>query len=404
MTYAVEFRDGRSSTFGEGAPQFVFALRDESHLRWLLATDATSAALAFVRGDFDILGDPIAAVRYKLEQANRGWKRGWFTLLARLAPRRLESFVQSRQRACDNIRFHYDRSGEFYRQFLDSRMVYSCAYFRDPAWSIDQAQLAKLDHICRKLDLRPGERFFDIGCGWGALVIHAADAYGAQATGCTLSQNQHEYAVATVHSRSLEERVELLETDYRNITARFNKIASIGMFEHVGRRRLGAYFRKVYELLEDDGLFLNHGIVRPQFVKDNPQTYFIQRKVFPGGELPHLSDVIREAENNGFEVLDVENLRPHYALTARSWVSRLLENSEACRRAAGEETYRTWVVYLSTFTVNFEDGQTEVHQVLFAKRGKARKARLTRDYMYHEGCHSPVLSACSSRSPAAETV
>lgn len=174
--------------------------------------------------------------------------------------------------------------------------------------------------------------------------------------------------------------VTVQEIDFRDITGRFDKIASVGMFEHVGRRRLLSYFRKVNELLESDGLFLNHGIVRPQFVGDGSQTLFLQRKVFPGGEVAHLSDVIRAAELAGFEVLDVEDLRPHYALTCRAWVESLRQNEAACLAAVDRETYRTWLLYLAGSAASFEDGLTSVCQLLLAKRSRPTR-RLTRDYM-----------------------
>ena len=212
-------------------------------------------------------------------------------------------------------------------------MVYSCAYFANPHLDIDSAQLAKLDHICRKLDIQPGDRFLDVGCGWGALVVHAAGRYGAIAQGCTLSPQQAEFARSAVAERGLEHRALITQLDYRQLAGSFRKVASVGMFEHVGRHRLRTYFRRIFEMLDRDGLFLNHGIIRPEGVTDGPETLFLQRRVFPGGELASLSTVIRAAEQAGFEVIDVENLRPHYAITCRSWVERLQRNVDACLKA-----------------------------------------------------------------------
>ena len=380
--YRVEFRSGGAESWGEGPPQFTLTVRDRAHWRWLEQADAYSAAMAFLRGEFDIRGDTIAAVRFKLEQEDRSWRGRLYSLLARFAPRRLESLFQTKTRAARNIRFHYDRSNEFYRQFLDSKLVYSCAYFRDPEWDIDRAQEEKLDLICRKLAIEPGERFLDIGCGWGALVLHAAERYGALAAGCTLSRRQFEYARELAARQGLARRVTILDRDYRDVDGRFEKIASVGMFEHVGRRRMPAYFAKVRELLEDGGLFLNHGIIRPEGVADDAQTLFLQRRVFPGGELPRLGTLVRQAEEAGFEVLDVENLRPHYALTCRAWVRRLERNRETCVRLAGEETWRTWLLYLAGSAVNFERGDTAVYQMLLARRGPNEPRRLGREYMY----------------------
>ena len=295
--------------------------------------------------------------------------------------------MQSRQRAAENIRYHYDRSNEFYKNFLDTRMVYSCAYFERPNLSLDEAQIAKLERICRKLDLRPGDRFLDIGCGWGALLVHAAEHYGVRATGCTLSRSQVEYTGEIARNRAHGAEIDVQEADFRDVDGRFDKIASVGMFEHVGRHRLRRYFRKVDDLLERDGLFLNHTIVRPEFVGESAQTLFLQRKVFPGGELAHLSDIIRVAELTGFEVLDVEDLRPHYALTCRAWVERLRRNANRCLETVDAEVYRTWLLYLAGSAVSFEDGLTSVCQILLAKRSSPKR-RLTRDYMCQSGTGS----------------
>jgi cyclopropane-fatty-acyl-phospholipid synthase len=224
-------------------------------------------------------------------------------------------------------------------------------------------------------------RFLDIGSGWGALVLRAAEWFGADATGCTLSDRQHEESAARGRSSASSPRIRFLNCDYRELTGRFDAIASVGMFEHVGRRRLGAYFARIASLLDDAGRFLNHGIVRAAGVPDDPSTLFIQRRVFPGGELTTLERVLEAAERAGLEPLDVENLRPHYALTCRAWVRRLEEARDACVRLVGEETCRTWRLYLAGSARNFEAGHLAVHQVVFAKRGAGTR-RLTRDYMY----------------------
>ena len=382
VAYEAIYRDGGSLLRGAGHPAFSFLLKDERQLEWLLRADLYSAALAFIRGDFDIHGDIIAAIRFKMETTRRGFRDLLASLAAQLAPGRIETWFQTSMRAAQNIRFHYDRSNDFYKLFLDSRMVYSCAYFKDPNNNIDEAQLAKLDHICRKLDVRPQDRFLDIGCGWGALLLRAAEKYGAMATGCTLSLQQSAFAASLAADKSLKHRVTVNECDYRNVVGQFDKIASVGMFEHVGRRRLQKYFRKVFSLLEDDGLFLNHGIIRPEGIHDGPETLFLQKKVFPGGECTTVSNVIREAERAGFEILDVENLRPHYALTCRRWVERLRQNMDSCLNQVDSETYRTWVLYLAGSTLSFEAGATDLCQILMAKRGASRTRQLTREYMY----------------------
>ncbi|MBI3679548.1 MAG: class I SAM-dependent methyltransferase [Acidobacteria bacterium] len=347
-----------------------------------MRTDPYSAAMAFIRGEFSVAGDLVEAVRQQLLRAAGGWRTRLLNTLGRLAPWRLAQIWESRAAAARRIRFHYDRSEEFYSQFLDPRMVYSCAYFRDPRDSLEQAQLAKLNHVCRKLRLAPGDRFLDIGCGWGALILHAARRFLALSTGCTLSRCQAGYAAAEVRRSHLEDRVSILEMDYRDMTGRFDKIASIGMVEHVGRAKLGAYFRKVYEMLLPNGLFLNHGITRPASVVTDAQGMFVARRVFPFCRLVNLSDMTEEAEKAGFEVLDIEGLRGHYALTCRAWVERLRARREACLAAVDERTWRTWQLYLAGSALAFEEGGLAIYQMLLSKRGAGEAAPMTREYMY----------------------
>jgi cyclopropane-fatty-acyl-phospholipid synthase len=382
FNYEVLYADGRSLVRGNGRPAFTFLLRDSGQFEWLQRADLYSAASAFIQGKFDIHGDIISAIRFKKLTTQSGIRDVLSAIAARFAPRRLEAWFQSRHRAAGNIRFHYDRSNDFYRSFLDLQMVYSCAYFRDETRSLDEAQTAKLNHICRKLDLQPEESFLDVGCGWGALAIHAAERFGARATGCTLSLQQEFFASRAVLEKNLRQRVEIRDCDYRKLDGRFSKIASVGMFEHVGRKRLREYFCKVFDLLGDDGLFLNHGIIRPEGVSDGPETLFLQRKVFPGGELATLATVLREAGRVGFEVLDVENLRPHYATTCRHWVERLSANAAECLNHVDRTTYRTWLLYLAGSAISFESGATDIYQVLMEKRRAGKRRRLTRDYMY----------------------
>jgi cyclopropane-fatty-acyl-phospholipid synthase len=288
-------------------------------------------------------------------------------LAARLQSIRTRSLLGRRKESAESIQFHYDRSNEFYAQFLDSRMVYSSAYFRHPAVSLNEAQLEKLHRICKHLELQAGERFLDIGCGWGGLITHAAEHYGVTALGCTLSREQLEFARETVRSRGLSERVTVEPTDYRDLNGSFDKVASVGMFEHVGRSRLSGYFKKVYSLLGRGGLFLNRGVLRPHGVSDSPETLFLQKNVFPGGELVHLDDVVREGERAGFAAIGMEDLRKHYALTCRAWVANLQQHSDRCRALAGEATYRTWLLYLAASAVSFEDACTTAGEVVFVK-------------------------------------
>ncbi len=364
--YAVEFRDGTRKVFGEGPCAFSLVLADAAQYRKFLKADLYSAGLAYIRGDVEVRGDLFSAIRFKQAAAGKGWRRALVTAMARFAPDRVETWFQSKSRAGRNIRFHYDRSNDFYREFLDSRMMYSAAYYKD-APSLEEAQLEKLDLICRKLELRPGERFLDVGCGWGGLAVYAAERYGVSAAGCTVSRNQYDHAKAEAAGRGLANRVAFRLADYRDMAGAFDKIASDGMYEHVGRHRLRSYFEKIVSLLETGGLFLNSGIVRAETSKDGPETRFLQRWVFPGGELPHLSDVVRNAELAGFEVLSAENMRLHYALTCRDWVARLQRNARNCLQHVSPEAYRTWLLYLAGSALSFEDGDTGDYQLLMRK-------------------------------------
>ena len=381
QAYAVVVPDRPPGIYGFGPVRFQLHFRQPADYEKFLAADIYTAARDFIDGRFDVRGDLMSAISFKASRPGTPFHRFKGALQTLASSWQIESLFQSRSRARWNIEFHYDRSDGLYRAFLDSRMVYSCAYFLGLHQSLEDAQLAKLDLICRKLNIQPGDKFLDIGCGWGALLLHAAGRYGATSTGCTLSKPQADHAWKSAHAQGLTDRVQVETTDFRNVEGCFDKIASVGMFEHVGRKRLHQYFARVSRLLGPDGLFLNHGIVRPQSVRDGPESRFLRNYVFPGGELAHLTDVVRAAEDVGFEVLDVENLRPHYAITCSHWVRRLLSAEGICMEHVGRQTYRIWLLYLSASSLSFQDGQTDVYQVLFAKRS-SRARHLTREYIF----------------------
>ncbi len=287
------------------------------------------------------------------------------------------------------IQHHYDVSNEFYALWLDPRMVYSCAYFRDESESLERAQVQKLDHICRKLRLQPGERFLDIGCGWGALVMHAAKHYGVIATGITLSENQARLADEWIREAGLADRCKVLLQDYRDIPGEgvFDKVASVGMFEHVGLRNLPVYFNVVRRLLKEKGLFLNHGITSSD-VENRAVGLgageFIGRYVFPKGELPHLHRAVHDMSEQDLEVHDVECLRPHYARTLGLWSEAFEENFDKAVEASSERTARIWRLYLAGCAHAFDEGWISIYQVLATRRTKPGRTALplTRDWMY----------------------
>lgn len=374
---SMEQRGGRAVFRDSNGPVFTISATSKERLD-AFQRDTWSAAIAFIRGELDVEGDLVRAVQWQAAQTKSGL---WASLLG-VAARLARAGYSRTGRPPRNIRFHYDRSNRFYATFLDSQMVYSCGYFRNPDDSLEQAQTAKLDYICRKLRMAPGQQFLDVGCGWGGLLFHAADRYGAVCTGCTLSRAQREFIEEKGTARGWRSGIKVLEADFQQVRGRFDKIASVGMFEHVGHRRLRSYFSHIAGLLADDGLFLNHAIARPQTAKDGPETLFLQKYVFPGGELLPISMVARAAEEAGFEVLDVENLRLHYAMTCRAWVSRLQASAEECLHMVSREVYRTWLLYLAASAASFQDARTDIYQTLLAKRSGHRRDPQTRAYMY----------------------
>ncbi len=290
----------------------------------------------------------------------------------------------------DFIQFHYDIGNDFYRLFLDEQMVYSCAYFRDWGESLEQAQINKLDMICRKLQLKPGERMLDIGCGWGALICHAARHYGVEAHGITLSKEQLSLTEERIRRSGLEGRVTAELKDYAHVEGPFDKISSIGMVEHVGIDNMADYMGKVSSLLPDRGIFLNHGITRPgkltdkAFRKMSPERRLLAKYIFPGGELDHLGHMVQCMESKGLEVHDVEGWRDHYSLTCRHWCRRLEANREEAIRQVGEEKYRMWTLYLAGCVFALGDGGARIYQTV-ATRHRAKGLSgmpSTREHLY----------------------
>ncbi|MEW5756311.1 MAG: cyclopropane-fatty-acyl-phospholipid synthase family protein [Pseudomonadota bacterium] len=390
---AVRLWDGQTLVFGERAPEVCLNFRDPRLFRDLvLFRDPLRLAEAYFQGGLNVEGNIYAALRLKdhlqslvLSAAEKmAFAAGALFLGKRLnsngrileAPRQPLSLRVGRIHSKDTnrqaIAFHYDVSNNFYRLWLDEQMIYSCAYFEDVQDSLDVAQRNKLEHICRKLRLRPGEQLLDIGCGWGALIRWAAKHYGAHSHGITLSRNQYEYSHAKIKEEGLQDLVSVELKDYRDLEgeAMFDKIVSVGMFEHVGLKNLPIYFGMAQRLLKPGGLFLNHGITHDvEGWRTTVSTRFINRYVFPDGELDSISNVQRAMERSGFEILDVEALRPHYALTLRHWVRRLEDRKAEALQHVSEAVYRVWHLYMAACALGFEEGTASVYQILVAKRG-----------------------------------
>jgi len=403
--FTVRLWNGRSYP-AEGTSRFTLVITHPGALRrMLLPPSDLTMGEAFVRGDFDVEGDLEAAVETIVEAASHRSVRDWIKVglwalaLPRIAangriPARaqLRGRKHSLERDRRAVRYHYDVGNDFYSMWLDRRMVYSCAYFPTGSEDLNTAQEAKLEHICRKLRLQPGERLLDIGCGWGGLVMYAAERYGVRAVGVTLSEPQARYAQKRIVARGLADRAEIRVCDYREVTdGPYDKLVSVGMFEHVGRSRLPEYFRRAWELLRPEGLFLNHGIAARvtgglrKGVASGPS--FMQAHIFPDGELEPLAETLSAAESVGFEVRDVENLREHYARTLRLWLRNLEMQKDRAIALVGEGRYRIWRLFLAASAQGFAAGRTEVCQSLLARPGASGKVPLplSRADLYESG-------------------
>lgn len=357
----------------------------EDYVEGRIEIDGSMRAVVEVAAGL-VHGDPT-------EAAARGPLGWWRELL-----HRGKSLQQHRPDAdAKQVEFHYDVSDDFYALWLDPRRVYSCAYFRSPELTIAQAQEAKLEHICRKLMLAPGERFLDIGAGWGGLLLWAAQHHGVRATGITLSKNQHAHVNRLIDERGLRGRVEMRLQDYRELPEHepFDKIASVGMVEHVGSANLPRYFDQIRRLLVPGGLVLNHGITAGG--TRNRQIGagigdFIERYIFPGGELVHISQMLQALADQGLEALDVENLRPHYARTLWAWSDALETQIDRARALTSEKVVRAYRLYLAGSAMGFERGWMALHQTLASRpsgelaggglRGAQSAYPFNRDYIY----------------------
>jgi cyclopropane-fatty-acyl-phospholipid synthase len=390
---------------GEPNAPVKLAFSHWSSIARLKAGQIGALAEDYVEGKLQLEGamrDVMRAVTKLLPgnpvQSDTGW---WSGLLHRA--KSLAAHTQSRDAA--QIQFHYDVSDAFYALWLDPRRVYSCAYYSDNAMTLAQAQEAKLDHICRKLMLKPGERFLDIGAGWGALLMWAAEHYGVDATGITLSKNQHAHVQRLIQEKGLEGRVRMELRDYRDMPEDqpFDKVSSVGMFEHVGHANMTGYFQKIMRLLAPGGLVMNHGITAGGL--ENRQLgagmgEFIEKYIFPGGELMHVSAVLEHMSRAGLEMVDTENLRPHYARTLWNWSDALEARLDDARQVLAtdggaeraEKTLRAYRLYLAGSAMSFEQGWISLHQMLAAKpsgdvhntpvTGAQSSYPFTRDYMY----------------------
>jgi cyclopropane-fatty-acyl-phospholipid synthase len=387
----VAFRAYDGSSFGAADAAATIDIRSPDAIRRLVtAPGELGLGRAYVAGDLDVEGDIFAALELRHRAPNlrlspAQWREAVALVgAAGLRPlplppeeARLHGRRHTKERDAAAIAHHYDVSNDFYRTVLGPSMTYSCAVFATPGTSLEDAQAAKHELICRKLDLQPGMRLLDIGCGWGGMLLHAAREHGVRAVGVTVSQRQAELAEKRIAEAGVADRVEVRLQDYRDIDdGPYDRISSIGMFEHVGLSQLETYFERCFALLRPGGRMVNHAIARPAKAETSrwrsaPARFarrsFVDRYVFPDGELHEVGSVVSAMQRQRFEVRHLESIREHYALTLRNWVRNLETNWDTAVASATVGRARVWRLYMAASAVNFEDGNIQVHQVLGVK-------------------------------------
>ena len=363
----LELWNGQAIDFSSEAPRVTIRVPHASAARYLLRPSLSNLGTAYVEGDIEVRGtarDMIGVVNALAKSTLKPDGK-----LARI----VRNITHDRKKDAEAIRYHYDVSNEFYQQFLDPNMVYSCAYFEHGNEDLATAQLRKIDHILTKIRLQPGQTLLDIGCGWGALVLRAAEKFGARCVGITLSENQFELAREKVAQAGLQDRIDIRLQDYRDVRGTFDRITSVGMFEHVGTKHLSEYFGIISRLLTDDGVAMNHGITTTD--PDNGETpygggEFIARYVFPHGELAHIGTVLRAMQQGNLEAYDVENLRRHYARTLAIWTDNFEARADRIKELAGEKRFRIWHVYLAGCAYAFDQDLISLYQIVCGKAGR----------------------------------
>lgn len=376
VPFRVRMWDGTEHRYGEGQEKFLLSINTAEALSDMLTRGSLGFGEAYMSGGLDIEGDFQSLIRFAFHPVVQEMQ-----LSARDKGRLLAHVVKhrnSQKRSRENVRHHYDLGNDFYRLWLDESMTYSCAYWDDECETLDQAQRAKYDHICRKLHLHPGERLVDIGCGWGGMLAHAAAEYGVEGIGYTLSDEQYSYANQRLKDLGVYPRVRVELGDYRNITGTFDKFVSIGMFEHVGKEYYGTFFEKVHELLVDGGIGLLHTIGREKGDDTDP---WIAKYIFPGGYLPTLAQIAQNMGERDLVISDVENLRLHYARTLDAWAAEFEAHVEEISERLGDSFVRMWRFYLNSSSAGFKWGDTRVFQIAFTN-GLRSDLPMTRAYLH----------------------
>lgn len=377
----LELWNGQHLDFGEDA-QVTVRVPHASALSYLMTPSLFNLGKAYVEGKIEVEGKLNEIIAVSNALAKQTLKpEGKFARVVR-------TFNHTRKKDAEAIQYHYDVSNDFYRTWLDENMVYSCAYFENGNEDLTTAQLKKIDHILTKIQLRPEQKLLDIGCGWGALVIRAAQKFGARCVGITLSQNQYELARERVARAGLSDRVEIRLEDYRDTQGSYDRITSVGMFEHVGAKHLPDYFSKIRSLLVDGGIVMNHGITTTD-PEGGETAYgggeFIEQYVFPHGELEHIGTVLRTMQEGGLEAYDVENLRRHYARTCGIWADNFENNADRIRTLVDAKRFRIWRVYLAGCAYAFANDWVSLYQVVCMKANSdVSTLPWSRSYMYRQ--------------------
>jgi cyclopropane-fatty-acyl-phospholipid synthase len=378
--FAFEFWDGEDVVYGD-RPEVILRFRSREGAKQLLCEGFLGFGEAYMGGDLEVEGNLQELLRlgYFIEFDKHSlsfWQKMRF-LFHQLGTRNTLSRVPK------NISYHYDRGDELYALYLDNTMTYSCGYFNSETDSLEQAQRNKYEHICRKLALQPGEKLVDIGCGWGGMLIYAAQNYGVDGLGNTLSHNQYQWATRKIKELRLHNKIEVVLKDYREITGKFDKFVSIGMFEHVGKAFIPVFMHKISNLLKEGGTGLLHTIGKDA---ESPDDLWILKYIFPGYYVPNLAEIVSQMGLSGLSILDVENLRSHYGRTLDRWADSYEKNVETVRCMFDESFVRMWRLFLQACSAGFKYGSSRLYQILFSN-GLNNGLPLTRKHLYQDELH-----------------
>jgi cyclopropane-fatty-acyl-phospholipid synthase len=373
---AITLWNGETFQSNEAPPVARLKIRDRKSLISVVTSPHVAVGDGYCSGGIEIIGDltDFFVAIYRAQQRRRSQSQS----VRKLWPSTRRIKHNTRLRAHDNIHHHYDLGNDFYRLWLDEQMVYTCAYYEHPDATLEEAQLAKMDHVCRKLQLKPGQTVVDAGCGWGALSLHMARHYGVTVKAYNISHEQIIFAREWAERTGMSDRVEFIESDYRNITGEFDAFVSIGMLEHVGPECFRQLGEVIDRCLKTTGRGLIHSIGRHNSQPMNP---WIEKRIFPGSYPPTLTEMAPVFEPYSFSILDVENLRQHYGKTCRDWLERFEENKDEVQNMFDEELERAWRLYLAGSAVAFEEGTLQLYQIVFAPPGN-NNVPWTRGHLY----------------------